>query len=181
MRIVFFVALLMTVACPLVRAASGGSGYLLGLTVNLGETQGQTQEPVFLKYEKNGSMRNVSKKKWLGSSNTPNGISRLELSTGNVSLVRTFEDVYHCTETSYDDSEKVLYLLINGNTLMPYSVTEDKFMPSVTVDASDCDQGQPCFSEMHYDTENKRLLAIGVGYPQGKGNSIVAIDQKVGK
>ena len=162
------------------------TGYLIGLTVNLGSFPPvQRRAPDLLRHRRGDNvtarLAQFRDRTRAGSAVTPTGISKLDVNTGNVTLVETFADVYHCTETSYDDVEKTLYLLINGDTLTPYNVKKNVFLDAVQVDASNCDQGQPCFSEMRYDEKNKRLLAIGVGYPQGQGNSIVSIDPQSGE
>ena len=190
MRAILCIGLLFTLAaapCPVTCNQDLDQGqdqdeasFIVGLTYALSSAEvgeGHTRRPHNLLKRHHGNMA----KRW-GEGKAPNSISKIDLSTGNVSVLAKFPDVVYVMETAYSPTTKTLYLLVNGNTLRSFHLTNNTFGKNdVTIDISGCDSGSGCFDELHYDAKNDRLIATGVGYPGGAANSIVSIDIHTGE
>ena len=159
----------------------GGASFIVGLTYALSSAQqvggGRIHRAENLLRRHRGNMAT----RW-GDGKAPNSISKIDLKTGNVSVLAKFPDVVYVMETAYSPTTKTLYLLVNGNTLRSFHLTNNTFGKNdVTIDISGCDSGSGCFDELHYDAKHDRLIATGVGYPGGAANSIVSIDIHTGE
>ncbi len=159
------------------------SPFIVGLTYNIDKSTTTTtrtmlrqKKHVLLKHPINNNNNNNN------IAAPPSGICKLDINTGNITLLEKFLDVVYVMETAYSPEDQIYYLLVNGFTLKRFYLTNNTFAKDdIIVDTSDCDGGSSCFNEVHFDLKNKRLIATGVGYPNGLANSIVSIDIHTGK
>ena len=160
------------------------SPFIVGLTYNIDKstttrTMLRQKKHVLLKHPINNNNNNNNNNNIAAP---PSGICKLDINTGNITLLEKFLDVVYVMETAYSPEDQIYYLLVNGFTLKRFYLTNNTFAKDdIIVDISDCDGGSSCFNEVHFDLKNKRLIATGVGYPNGLANSIVSIDIHTGK
>ena len=162
------------------------SPFIVGLTYNIDKSTTTTtrtmlrqKKHILLKHPINNNKNNNNNNNIAAP---PSGICKLDINTGNITLLEKFLDVVYVMETAYSPEDQIYYLLVNGFTLKRFYLTNNTFAKDdIIVDISDCDGGSSCFNEVHFDLKNKRLIATGVGYPNGLANSIVSIDIHTGK
>jgi len=108
---------------------------------------------------------------------TPNAIVALNGSTGEGTVLQTLPPYAFYTETAYDPDNRVFFMFdsVGGSVLRAFDLKKSIWKPDVTVDDSQC-QSSGCLSEFRYDSVQKRIVAIGMGFRNASSNAIVSID-----
>ena len=108
----------------------------------------------------------------------PNGIVSVDSNTGAFTKLYALPLDALVVESAYDATNQIFWML-QGSTLLGWDQKDQKLLPSVEVDISQCSGGSICFSELRWDSKNGRIVAVGVGFG-GPQIAIIAIDIHTG-
>ena len=106
-------------------------------------------------------------------------VASVDTATGEEKQVLPYPSTYFTLQSAYDEKGGVLYLAdISMQVLNPYIISEQKFLPAVSVNATGCEDGF-CFFDFGWDAQKEVIVAAGVGF-DGQSVCLVSINPKTG-